>query len=291
MFLVVALIPMLIVGILTFGNYKRSLETHRMSMLEELVIYKSDRIEAYFLGLKSNMKMAQNFYNLKNNLPILNQFANNPTAQEFIDARKTLDRQLQKMQTALKLSDIMLVDSKGKVVYVSNPKHSPKDFLSNLPDTQQTAFKEGRNKIYFSDVFFNKVNNDKLGMLITAPLNDSNNIFIGVIVFEIDMEPVYDIINYAYGLGETGETLIGKRIKNRIVYPALGVFYSYDRKLNDRYYNFFREKARGGAGIVTVGPVGVDFIGSGIVVLSLAEDEALPSFQKLTGIIYKITLQ
>ena len=218
MFLVVALIPMLIVGILTFGNYKRSLETHRMSMLEELVIYKSDRIEAYFLGLKSNMEMAQNFYNLKNNLPILNQFANNPTAQEFLDARKTLDRQLQKMQTALKLSDIMLVDSKGRVVYVSNPKHSPKDFLSNLPDTQQTAFKEGRNKIYFSDVFFNKVNNDKLGMLITAPLNDSNNIFIGVIVFEIDMEPVYDIINYAYGLGETGETLIGKRIKNQIVY-------------------------------------------------------------------------
>ena len=74
-------------------------------------------------------------------------------------------------------------------------------------------------------------------------------------------------------------------VKNRIVYPALGVFFSYDRKLNDRYYNFFREKARGGAGTVTVGPVGVDFIGSGFVVLSLAEDEALPSFQKLTGII------
>lgn len=49
-------------------------------------------------------------------------------------------------------------------------------------------------------------------------------------------------------------------IKNRIAYPALGVLYSYDRKLNDRYYNYFSEKARGGAGIVTVGPVGVDFI-------------------------------
>lgn len=76
-------------------------------------------------------------------------------------------------------------------------------------------------------------------------------------------------------------------IKNRIAYPALGLMYSYDRKLNDRYYNFFEERAKGGAGIVTVGPVGVDFIGSGVVVLSLAEDEAIPSFQKLTDSIRK----
>ncbi|MFZ2633575.1 MAG: NAD(P)/FAD-dependent oxidoreductase [Desulfosalsimonadaceae bacterium] len=74
-------------------------------------------------------------------------------------------------------------------------------------------------------------------------------------------------------------------IKNRITYPSLGLLYSYDSCLNDRYYNFFRERARGGAGIVTVGPVGVDDLGAGFVVLSLAQDAAIPSFQKLTGII------
>ena len=75
-------------------------------------------------------------------------------------------------------------------------------------------------------------------------------------------------------------------IKNRIAYPALGVFYSYDGCLNDRYYNFFKERAEGGAGIVTVGPVGVDFIGAGIVVLSLASDEAIPAFTKLADTIH-----
>lgn len=74
-------------------------------------------------------------------------------------------------------------------------------------------------------------------------------------------------------------------IKNRIAYPALGILYSYDRKLNDRYYNYFSEKARGGAGIVTVGPVGVDFIGSGFLILSMAEDEAIADFKKLTNLI------
>ncbi len=74
-------------------------------------------------------------------------------------------------------------------------------------------------------------------------------------------------------------------IKNRIAYPALGLLYSADGKLNDRYYNYFQEKARGGAGLVTVGPVGVDFVGSGSMVLSLADDDAIPSFQQLTRLI------
>jgi 2,4-dienoyl-CoA reductase (NADPH2) len=74
-------------------------------------------------------------------------------------------------------------------------------------------------------------------------------------------------------------------IKNRTAYPSLGVLFSLDRKLNDRYYNFFREIARGGVGIVTVGPVGVDFIGSGYFTMALDKDEYIPSFKKLTDII------
>jgi 2,4-dienoyl-CoA reductase (NADPH2) len=74
-------------------------------------------------------------------------------------------------------------------------------------------------------------------------------------------------------------------IKNRIAYPALGLCYSYDTKLNDRYYQFFKARAEGGAGIVTVGPVGVDFLGSGLFPLTIAHDEAIDSFQKLTRIV------
>ncbi|NOX35164.1 MAG: NADH:flavin oxidoreductase, partial [Deltaproteobacteria bacterium] len=74
-------------------------------------------------------------------------------------------------------------------------------------------------------------------------------------------------------------------IKNRIAYPSLGLLYSYDTKLNDKYYNFYNEIAKGGAGIVTIGPVGIDFIGSGFVPLSLAQDEAIDSFIKATDMI------
>jgi 2,4-dienoyl-CoA reductase (NADPH2) len=74
-------------------------------------------------------------------------------------------------------------------------------------------------------------------------------------------------------------------IKNRIAYPSLGLLYSTDGKLNDRYYNYFAERAKGGAGLVTVGPVGVDYVGSGAIALSLTHDEAIADFRNLTAII------
>ncbi|MCP4718106.1 MAG: hypothetical protein GY860_01500, partial [Desulfobacteraceae bacterium] len=43
-------------------------------------------------------------------------------------------------------------------------------------------------------------------------------------------------------------TINTRQIRNRIAYPSLGLLYSYDTKLNDKYYHFFDEIARGGAG-------------------------------------------
>lgn len=88
-----------------------------------------------------------------------------------------------------------------------------------------------------------------------------------------------------YPLLFTPITINTLQIKNRIAYPALGLLYSYDSLLNDRYYEYFREKAQGGAGLVTVGPVGIDIAGSGMMALSLADDDKIPSFKKLTTII------
>ncbi len=76
-------------------------------------------------------------------------------------------------------------------------------------------------------------------------------------------------------------------IKNRIVYPSLGLLYTLDNKINDKYFNFYVERAKGGAGIITVGPVGFDDYGVGIAAPLLNSDEAVPSFAKLAGAIKK----
>jgi signal transduction histidine kinase len=218
MFLVFVLVPSFFVGVLTFTNYKNSLETLRLSNLQDIAAFKADRIETYFAGLKGNIEVAQGYYNIKQHLPVLVRLAKTPDAPEFLSARKMLDEQLQHMQSVLSLSDIMLVDPAGEVVYSSNPEHIPIEFLNLLTDPHQKAFAEGKNKVYFSDIFLDKAKGNVPVMLFTAPAVGFDGAFIGVIAFEVDMSSIYKIIQDVTGLGDTGEVLLGKKTGNEVVY-------------------------------------------------------------------------
>jgi PAS domain S-box-containing protein len=217
MFLAIASIPLLFVSALTFTNYKKSLEANRFAQLRDLTIFRADRIDAYFAGLKAHIEISQGFYNIKKNLPILTRLADDLNNPEFIAAKKMLDAQLQQMQSVSDLADIMLINPQGKVVYAIRPGHYSKD-MSNGIDAEQKVFAEGKNRIYFSDVYFDAAEDKRFEMLLAAPATDFNDAFIGVIAFEIDMTPVYKLIQDTTGLGNTGEVLIGKKAGNQVEY-------------------------------------------------------------------------
>ena len=93
-FLAIAPLPLLIVNILSYLNYRNSIDSIRVAGLQDTAAFKADKIETYFEGLKSDLETSQSFYNIKKNLPILTQFANDPHSKEFISATKMLNDQL-----------------------------------------------------------------------------------------------------------------------------------------------------------------------------------------------------
>ena len=103
MFLAFVSVPSLLISVLTFTNYKNSLEANRLSELQNIAAFKADRIETYFAGLKANIEVAQGYYNIKKNLPILNRLARDPDDAEYRAAKKMLDKQLQHIQPLLHL--------------------------------------------------------------------------------------------------------------------------------------------------------------------------------------------
>lgn len=218
MFLAIALIPLFLVSALTFTNYKNSLEANRLSQLQDILTFKADKIESYFNVLKTDITLAQEFYSIKQNLPVLNRFASEPNNPAFLVSKKMLDEQLQPKQKTLNLLDIMLINPESNAVYSSDSEHYLKDFSKHLPDPEQKAFKEGKDKIYLSDIFLHKGLDNKPAMIVTAPAVDFNGVFIGVIAFEVDMAPMYKITQDVTGLGKTGETLVGKLTGNQVVY-------------------------------------------------------------------------
>ncbi len=71
------------------------------------------------------------------------------------------------------------------------------------------------------------------------------------------------------------------KIKNRIVMPSMALVYTRDYSFNETYRAFYRERAKGGVGLITIGPVGIDTVGCAPLTLGLFDDkyiEPLKSF-------------
>ena len=212
---------MLLVSALTYTNFKSSLEANRFAQLKDLSVFRADRIQDYFADLKANMEIAQGFYNIKENHSIMIRLAGHPKTLEFITAQKMLSGQLRQMQSVSNMTDIMLADPRGLIVYSNRPDHYLKD-LSRGNDAERSAFTHGKTGVYFSDIYFDSAEDKRFEMLIAAPSNDFSGAFIGTIVFEVDMTPVYKLIQDVYRPGQHRRGAGGKenRKSGGILKPA-----------------------------------------------------------------------
>jgi len=216
--LALALAPLLFLSLVTFHSYKNSLEDVRLSQLRDIAAYKADKIETYISGVKTDMRISRSFYNIRKNLPVLNAFSHAPSGPEFLAAKKQLDSQLRPMQTVKRLDAIMLVNPGGKIVYTSEPGQFRKQFLKDLPGPRQEIFAEGKKGIYVSDAFLDITGDGKPSMLVAAPAADTDNVFCGLIIFELDLAPIYGLVRDKTGLGETGEIILGKKRAGMVEY-------------------------------------------------------------------------
>lgn len=84
-------------------------------------------------------------------------------------------------------------------------------------------------------------------------------------------------------------TLNKVEIPNRIVMPAMGLAYTDDYKFNERFQAFYRARAHGGVGLMTVGPLGIDTVGSAPMIASIMKDEDVEPLQKFIEEIHRDT--
>jgi 2,4-dienoyl-CoA reductase (NADPH2) len=84
-------------------------------------------------------------------------------------------------------------------------------------------------------------------------------------------------------------TIKNVEIKNRIVMPSMGLLYSNDFAFNDRYRAFYRERAKGEVGLMTIGPVSIDRVGSAFVMPGLHDDSFVEPLQKFVEELHRET--
>ncbi len=201
-------VPIFIFGLMIFSNARSSLMTVRIAQLNNIADLKKDKIETFLHERESDIRAAQNFYIIKTNLPLLNRRLHDGASPSHNKSHKDLDRQLTEFQKSYAYLNVILANPEGVVLYSSDNAYEA-DYMGK-PFPERTIFNEGKKDIYFSDVS-RRQETGRFGMMTAAPLKGFDGKFIGVIIIDIDMEPIYNFTSDPTGLGKTGEVLIAKR--------------------------------------------------------------------------------
>jgi 2,4-dienoyl-CoA reductase (NADPH2) len=78
-------------------------------------------------------------------------------------------------------------------------------------------------------------------------------------------------------------------IKNRIVMPAMALAYTENYSFSNRYKVFYRVRAKGGVGLMIIGPVAIDRVGSAPFMPGLFDDKYIGPIREFTDELHKDT--
>ena len=78
-------------------------------------------------------------------------------------------------------------------------------------------------------------------------------------------------------------------IKNRIVMPAMALVYTDNYSFSNRFKAFYRERAKGGVGLMIIGPVAIDRVGSTPFMAGLFDDKHIGPIREFTDELHKDT--
>lgn len=206
-FIAVAVIPTALYSVLVFGFTRIYMVRAQFNSLVNISEIKAQAINRYFDNLKQIAVFAQDFYNIKVNLPIMDKTSSTPGDPSYIAAKKMLDGQMISMARAMNLYEIQLFNPDGVLVYsTSNKSETIKGDNMDL-----TAFEIGKHQVFVGDIHENQDDSSRKDLMVTAPVRDFDGKFVGVLAMHVDLKTLYALISDYTGLGKTGETLIARR--------------------------------------------------------------------------------
>ena len=201
-------IPMFVVGVLGYFHARKTLESVRMEELKSIADLKVKRIEDFFAEHQKHIAIAQQRPTLMKYSAILAEFSGDLSNPIYADIREKLDRALKTYLPVYKFINVILTNPDGRIAYILNRSSTTARYGAPLTDLWGESFDGDKNKIHYSRVFKNTIAGDKLSIFLMGPIRSLEGHLTGYAAFEIDMGPIYELLEDTTGLGKSGETLL-----------------------------------------------------------------------------------
>ncbi len=227
-----AIIPLVLVAGAFLYNTQKELKSEIYERLNAVSVLKKNKLETFFNSRREDLRAIQGFLDVQINLPTLQEFDRDRYSFAYSKAKWQLNDQLRAFMNSYAYADILLLDKKGKIVFVANPAqvHTYLDRTFFNARVLQKA----KSDIYYSGpVASNDWKYPYILYMISAA-RDTQDQFIGYIVLEVDMNVIYDFISDNTGLGSTGETFLIKKIPGNEFLCISPLLYDYQAILNKK---------------------------------------------------------
>jgi diguanylate cyclase (GGDEF)-like protein len=209
--MLVAFFPMFLIAFYSYYNIKNQIIASDLAHLEAITKLKSHQIENFYYEVKCDMHTIQDSPYTKN--LILNRGDN------LEETKNLFEQQLNEYTFEDEINKIFIVGLDGKIL-----ASSLKTQDNRLTSLYKIAFEAGKTQIYFSDIYKSDIpkkgakHHKNYLFNASAPILDYDNKLIGVIVAEFSADNFFNQIQDYSGLGESGETLLGKKSGDKIIF-------------------------------------------------------------------------
>ena len=122
--LCLTIIPLVLVAGIFLFNTQKELKGEIYDRLNAVSALKKNKLETFFNSRKEDLRAIQGFLDVQINLPTLQEFDRDRYSFAYSKAKWQLDDQLRAFMNSYAYADILLLDKKGKVVFVANPAHA-----------------------------------------------------------------------------------------------------------------------------------------------------------------------
>jgi len=227
-----SIIPLILVAGIFLYNTQKELKSEIYDRLNAVSMLKKNKLETFLNSRREDVRAIQGFLDVQINLPTLQEFDMDRYSFAYSKAKLQLDDQLRAFMNSYAYADILLLDKKGKVVFVANISHAKA--YRDRTIFNDTVLKKAKRDIYYSGPVATGEWKYPYILYLISQARDTQGQFAGYIVLVVDMNVIYNVISDNTGLGSTGETFLAKKVSNNELLFISPLLYDYGAIFNKK---------------------------------------------------------
>ncbi|WP_025027380.1 methyl-accepting chemotaxis protein [Caldalkalibacillus mannanilyticus] len=212
LFLLNALVPVIIISLISFTYSSRALESAVNNQLLSIAQVKKGNIENFFNEKQNDIRVLSTISDVKESLPLFTEAfkAEGHKGENYKRIEHRYQSIFDNYITLYDYYDLFLIDLEGNIVYTvvkeadlgTNLNHGPYK-STGLAE----AFRQGLTKYTIADYEYYEPSNEPAAFM-GYPVVNEHNVKIGVVALQISDGAINSIMKNVAGLGESGETYL-----------------------------------------------------------------------------------